>query len=191
MFLCDSTDARRSGLALSGYWDGRVGAEAAGAGFLRLSQQMSAALEGKEVRTVSNRRVAAIHLLQAPLQRFKVNLRCSGSRRKIAVWGKEAFITCSRSCPVFTIWSSIKLHFNGGFLAPRRPVRCWNMMHLFYYAGKNVPSSSWKCKNVPPLPSHSNTYLILRVWKHPQVIKKSRLDDPVMPFPTTAPFSLD
>lgn len=62
-----------------------MGAEAAGAGFLCLSQQMSAALEGKEVRTVSNRRVAAIHLLLSPVQWFKVNLRCSGSRRKIAV----------------------------------------------------------------------------------------------------------
>lgn len=120
---------------------GEKRAEAAGAGSLRLSQQMSAALEGKEVRTVSNRRVAAIHLLQA---------LCNVSRWTRDVLGQGGRLPCEEKKlllhvlgPALFLQSDLqlKLHFNGGFLAPRRPVRCWNMMHLFYCAGKNVPSS--------------------------------------------------
>lgn len=60
------------------------------AALLCLSQQMSAALERKEVGTVSNRRVEAIHLVTlflAPVQGEP--RRYSGSRRKSATRGSS------------------------------------------------------------------------------------------------------
>lgn len=146
MFLCDSTDARRSGLALSGYWDGASGSRS---GWRRLLASFPTNVSGSWGEGSQNcvkQTCGGNPSPSGPPRRFKVNLRCSGSRRKIAVWIKEAFITCSRTCPVFAIWFSIKLHLNKGFFAPRRPAGRWNIMHLFYCAGKNAPSSSWKCK---------------------------------------------
>lgn len=163
MFLCDSTDARRSGLALSGYWDGRVGAEAAGAGFLRLSQQMSAALEGKEVRTVSNRRVAAIHLLQAlrngPRWTWDVlgqggRLPCEERKLLLHVLGPALFLQSDLQLNYISMEDSSLLGDLSGVgrwcIYSTMPVKMFPPAHE---SGKKCASSTFTLQHVPDLES--------------------------------------
>lgn len=84
-FLCDSTDARRSGPASERLL--RQGESERLALASRLAASLPAKCQrltrGKKVGCVSSRRGEAIHLLL--WARFKVKRRDSGSRRKIAV----------------------------------------------------------------------------------------------------------
>lgn len=100
----------RSVLALSGYWDGGVGAKWL-APLLCLSWQMSAALERKEFRTVSNRRVEAIHLVLWLFVKVNTNILGQGWR---VPWEKEVgqipFFGDCFFCTLITLqWSFLLL----------------------------------------------------------------------------------
>lgn len=80
---------------------------------LCLSRQMSVALERKEVRTVSDRRVEAIHLVVlSPAFRFKVNLEDilgQGGRWPPESQGRLCYIFRGRTALVFH--SSLVLNY--------------------------------------------------------------------------------
>lgn len=102
MFLCDSTDARRSVLALSGYWDEGVGAK--WLAVLCLSRQISVALETRKVRIVSRRGVEAIHLVTSS--------SCFGSRWTSKIFWVNHPGRQARLCHIFLRTTALLLHSN-------------------------------------------------------------------------------
>lgn len=184
MFLCDSTDARRSVCWLwAVYWDEGVGAKAAGCAPVSFFQtNVSSSWEEGSQNCVKqtclgdpSRHSPSSASVQGESRRN------SGSRRKSArrKREREGRLSCSgEACSSFTLRCKIKLHFSGAFspLGDSRGVRLWciytttlaklsfSLALLAHKKCKERASCMFSPRRIPELHCH-------RVWKHPRVLK--------------------